>query len=262
MNTFTNIKKHNIHCQPDVHMMGHIERTQGDGMENATVDKIEIRQNRSRLGDTLIYHPTNLKQLGSTAPVTPIGTIVNLVPKNISNIKQEKHILHSLKSKEPKFIPYEPYKAAVNPIVPFEKKKKLFKKKSSLNATVAQIAALKIQDNDTMLKDYMKEDKEKTEDEWNNEKRTYESEIRKLKEENGQLETQLKFQAQVNGELKNLLVAAVGEDLETRVHLLTEDKLQLARALLNSAKHLSTHQEQIEWLAGQCEVWRSKFLAI
>lgn len=66
---------------------------------------------------------------------------------------------------------------------------------------------------------------------------------------------------QVNGELKNLLVAAVGEDLQTKVHLLTEDKLQLARALLNSAQHLSTHQEQTEWLAGQCEVWRSKFLA-
>lgn len=49
--------------------------------------------------------------------------------------------------------------------------------------------------------------------------------------------------------------------MQTRVHLLTEDKLQLARALLNSAQHLSTHQEQTEWLAGQCEVWRSKFLA-
>ncbi|XP_018315510.1 golgin-45 isoform X2 [Mycetomoellerius zeteki] len=208
MNTFTNIKKQKIHCQPDVHVMGYVERTQGDGMENATVDRVEIRQSRSRLGDTLIYHPTNLKKLGSTSPVTPIGTIVNL------------------------------------------------------NATVAQIAALKIQDNDTKLKDCMKESKAETsEDEWNNEKRTYESEIRKLKEENNQLETQLKFQVQVNGELKNLLVAAVGEDLETRVHLLTEDKLQLARALLNSAKHLSTHQEQIEWLAGQCEVWRSKFLA-
>jgi len=178
--------------------MGYVERTQGDGMENATIDRVEVRQSRSRLGDTLIYHPTNLKQLESTSPVIPIGTIVKLVPKNISNIKQEKHILHSLKSKDPKFIPYEPYKAAVNPIVPFEKKKKLFKKKCSLNATVAQIAAMKIQDNDTRLKDYMKESKEKTsEDEWDNEKRTYESEIRKLKEENSQLETQLKFQVQV-----------------------------------------------------------------
>lgn len=178
--------------------MGCIERTQGDGMENATIDKIEIKQSRSRLGDTLIYHPTNLKQLGSTAPVTPIGTIVNLVPKNIRNAKQEKHILHSLKSKEPKFVPYEPYKAAVNPIVPFEKRnKKLPKNKSSLNTTVTQIATMKIQD-DARMKDSMKESKEKTsEDEWNNEKRIYEVEIRKLKEENSQLETQLKFQAQV-----------------------------------------------------------------
>lgn len=66
---------------------------------------------------------------------------------------------------------------------------------------------------------------------------------------------------QVNSELKTLLVAAVGEDLETRVQHLTQDKLQLARALLNSANHLTSHQEQTEWLSGQCEVWRSKFLA-
>jgi len=180
-------------------MMGCVERTQGDGMENATVDKIEIKQSRNRLGDTLIYHPTNLKQLGSTAPVTPIGTIVNLIPKHISNTKPEKHILHYLKSKEPKFVPYEPYKAAVNPIVPIVKKnKKLPRDKSNLNATVAQISALKIQENDMKLKDYAKESKDKTaEDKWNSEKKTYEAEIRKLKQENIQLETQLKFQAQV-----------------------------------------------------------------
>lgn len=65
----------------------------------------------------------------------------------------------------------------------------------------------------------------------------------------------------MNGELKKLLVAAVGEDIETRVNHLTEDKVHLARALLTSAQRLSTHQEQTEWLAGQCEVWRSKFLA-
>jgi len=75
------------------------------------------------------------------------------------------------------------------------------------------------------------------------------------------LENQLKFQAQVNSELKTLLVAAVGEDLESRVQHLTEDKLSLARALLSSAHHLTSHQEQTEWLSGQCEVWRSKFLA-
>lgn len=86
-------------------------------------------------------------------------------------------------------------------------------------------------------------------------------ELNKLKADNSDLENQVKFQTQVNGEVKKLLVAAVGEDIETRVQLLTEDKLHLAKQLLKTAKTLSTHQEQIEWLAGQCEVWRSKFLA-
>lgn len=184
--------------------MGCVERTQGDGMENVTADKIENKQSRSRLGDTLIYHPTNLKQARSTPPVTPTGTIVNLVPKNIDNTKhtQERRILHSLKSKEPKFVPYEPYKAAVNPIVPLEKKnKKLSKNDSRMNTTITQIAAMKIQSNDMRLKDCTKENNEKIlENEWDSEKRMYEAEIRKLKEENSQLETQLKFQAQVQND--------------------------------------------------------------
>lgn len=89
----------------------------------------------------------------------------------------------------------------------------------------------------------------------------YEKQLSELRKERDYFESQLKFQVQVNTELKNLLVAAVGEDLQTRVNVLTEDKLQLARALLNSAHNLSTHTEQIEYLAGQSEVWRSKFLA-
>lgn len=88
-----------------------------------------------------------------------------------------------------------------------------------------------------------------------------ERQIADLKKERDSLDTQLKFQVQVNSELKNLLVAAVGEDLQTRVNVLTEDKLQLARALLNSAHNITTHAEQIEYLANQSEVWRSKFLA-
>lgn len=89
----------------------------------------------------------------------------------------------------------------------------------------------------------------------------YEKQIAELKKERDSFESQLKFQVQVNSELKNLLVAAVGEDLQTRVNVLTEDKLQLARALLNSAHNITTHTEQIEYLANQSEVWRSKFLA-
>ncbi|XP_061942692.1 golgin-45 isoform X2 [Apis cerana] len=243
--------------------MGSIKRTEGDGMENVTAEKIEIKQTKCRLGETLIYHPTDLKQLSSIPPVTPNGPIVNLKPKYVTNVKDEKHILNSLKLKEPKFIPYEPYKAAVNPIIPYEKKnKKLQKSNVNVNMTVAQVVAMKLHETKVLCNELKIIDENNCiGNEWLKEKEEYEAEIQKLKEENSQLENQLKFQAQVNGELKNLLVAAVGEDLETKVHLLTEDKLQLARALLNSAQHLSTHQEQTEWLAGQCEVWRSKFLA-
>lgn len=88
-----------------------------------------------------------------------------------------------------------------------------------------------------------------------------ERKLAEMKKERDSFESQLKFQVQVNSELKNLLVAAVGEDLQTHVNVLTEDKLQLARALLSSAQNLSTHTEQIEYLANQSEVWRSKFLA-
>ncbi|XP_043289850.1 golgin-45 isoform X2 [Venturia canescens] len=241
-------------------------RTQGDGMENVISEKIETKQKKTRLGDTLIYHPTNLKQVACIPPVTPTGTIVNLIPKGVTHSK--KNILHSLKSKEPKFVPYEPYKAAVNPIVPDEKCRFIKSSKNNLdiNTMVAQMAIHKSMELERRAKSEknIQEKVETIDDEqkqWDSQKKAYEAEIQNLKSENGQLENQLKFQAQVNGELKNLLVAAVGEDLQTKVHLLTEDKLQLARALLNSAQHLSTHQEQTEWLAGQCEVWRSKFLA-
>lgn len=97
--------------------------------------------------------------------------------------------------------------------------------------------------------------------EYESEKQKYEKEIAELKRERGYYENQLKFQAQVNSELKNLLIASVGEDLQTKVNLLTEDKLFLARALVNSSEHLTNHSEEIEFLSGQSEVWRSKFLA-
>lgn len=236
-------------------------------MENTPSKKLE----KKKLRDTLIYHPHNLKTSSFPPPLPPpINTIVNLTPKNMIKLKKDK-LLHTLKLKEPKFVPYEPYKAAVNPIIPYDTKrhKKGTKNNLDINEMVAQMSLHKSIEMKKNADKYTDKKIDKSNDnnddkilnDWEIEKSKYELEIKNLKEENSQLENQLKFQAQVNGELKNLLVAAVGEDLETRVNLLTEDKLQLSKALLNSAKYLSTHQEQIEWLAGQCEVWRSKFLA-
>lgn len=73
-----------------------------------------------------------------------------------------------------------------------------------------------------------------------------EKQEKKIKE----LEAKLSFQAQVNSELKSLLIASVGEDFQIRVNGLTEDKL-----------HLAKDTEQIEFLVANSQVWRSKFLA-
>lgn len=175
------------------------KRTQGDGMENVSTEKLsEVTEkpNKVRLGEALIYHPTNLKHLNSTPPVTPTGQIVNLVPKTITLIKKERTILRSLKVKEPKFVPYEPYKAAVNPIVPIEKKKrKVPKNNFDLNAMVTHLARLKTEEVKKESSVESNIDKEKSEVDVL--KKQYEEEIQKLKEENSQLENQLKFQAQV-----------------------------------------------------------------
>lgn len=168
-------------------------------MENATAEKIEVKQTKCRLGETLIYHPTNLKQLSSTPPVMPNGPIVNLIPRHVTtNVKHEKHILSSLKSKEPKFIPYEPYKAAVNPIIPYEKKnRRLQKSNVNVNMAVSRVAAMKLHET-KVSNDLKTVDEDKSaESDWLIEKKAYEAEIQKLKEENSQLENQLKFQAQV-----------------------------------------------------------------
>lgn len=78
---------------------------------------------------------------------------------------------------------------------------------------------------------------------------------------NQDLQEQLRVQVEVNRELKKLLVASVGEDLEARVHFLSEDKAQLAADVRAYAQRLSQGREEIDRLAIHADVWRSKFLA-
>lgn len=180
-------------------------RTEGDGMENIPSDKREV-QAKVRLGDTLIYHPTNLKQQQSIrAPVEPTGTVVNLTPKIIVYNKnsKEKKLLNSLKSKEPKFVPYEPYKAAINPIVPLESRYiKSSKNNADVNTMVKRMINLRATEietrNPAANKTSSSTSNDKETGEWALQKKAYEAEIQKLKDENNQLETQLKFQAQVH----------------------------------------------------------------
>ncbi|XP_058813711.1 uncharacterized protein LOC131677724 [Topomyia yanbarensis] len=205
-------------------------------------------------GSDLIYRPTELVTTASASltPTIPRGTIFALVPKLVPTHRTGT----SLKGKEPRFVPFEPYKGAVNPIIPYKNNENRIKitdrNNLDLNVLVSQMSTITSKElkGEAMANGKSDCDKQK-----------YEKQIEELKKERDYYQSQLKFQAQVNSELKNLLVAAVGEDLQTKVNVLTEDKLHLARKLLNSAENLSSHTEQIEFLASQSEVWRSKFLA-
>lgn len=86
------------------------------------------------------------------------------------------------------------------------------------------------------------------------------SERRLLQDIEG-LSNQLRVQTEVNRELKKLLVASVGNDLQYHFERLAREKNQLI--LENEALSQNTAQlaEQLERMSIQCDVWRSKFLA-
>ncbi|KAG5895376.1 hypothetical protein JTB14_029599 [Gonioctena quinquepunctata] len=240
------------------------ERTLGDGMDDSLLNRFRL------VGQDLRPFPIETKissdRMKSLIPVEPKSKVYYLIPKYVPKLRKLPKYLVK-KHKEPKFVPYEPYKAAVEPI--------LFKKMTNTRSgnknskNDIEILELVRQMSDLRKSEMSRIDTVEDENtqshklilQWAKEKEGLLIDIKNLRETNSHLENQVKFQAQVNSELKTLLVAAVGEDLESRVQHLTEDKLSLARALLNSADNLTSHQEQTEWLSGQCEVWRSKFLA-
>ncbi|XP_055850707.1 golgin-45 [Episyrphus balteatus] len=263
-------------------------RTSGDGMETSettktedkpTFSKTQLRRKDSTIQESIhqkkppppppstipipglhtLYRPTETSR--SLPACKPRGELRLLTPRLIDVREVPEH----KKTKPPRFVPFEPYAGAVNPIFPNKDKSKKILKRDRNNLDIGVL----VSHMSTMRTQELHEGKEgDVENETPVEKHSEDpqvaelkAELAKIKEERDYLNSQLKFQSQVNSELKGLLVASVGEDLQTRVNVLTEDKLQLARALLDTANNLTTHSEQIEFLASQCEVWRSKFLA-
>lgn len=205
-----------------------MENSETRPSENQSLSRNSVvanpRPSQPNPGQTILYRATDAHS--PLPPIKPKGKIFNLVPRLIVSNKQ-----FSLKTKEPRFIPFEPYKGAVNPIIPLKHPKKIRNRNNlDLNTLVAHMSDMKAIDLNP-----------KSTDTTTNNSIITPQEFEELKKERDSLSVQLKSQVQVNAELKNLLVAAVGEDLQTRVNVLTEDKLQLARALLSSAKNLSSH---------------------
>ncbi|KAM9454384.1 golgin-45 [Clarias gariepinus] len=86
------------------------------------------------------------------------------------------------------------------------------------------------------------------------------SERRLLQDKEG-LSNQLRVQTEVNRELKKLLVASVGDDLQYHFERLSREKNQLILENEVLGRSLAHTAEQLERMSIQCDVWRSKFLA-
>ena len=150
------------------------------------------------------------------------------------------------RSKQAKFVPYEPYKGAVASM-----ESKQSRKRPDLRAQKSN-KSFECEVFDEGDKKYVTDgaDRNKEEsDDQNEEPRKEEispeletnyrvmldikeKEIARLKERLDNSEKQLKIQTKVNGEVKRLLVASVGEDIEARVEFLSQDKARLAEDVL------------------------------
>ncbi|XP_072282755.1 golgin-45 isoform X2 [Pyxicephalus adspersus] len=86
------------------------------------------------------------------------------------------------------------------------------------------------------------------------------AEKRLLQDKEG-LSNQLKVQTEVNRELKKLLVASVGDDLQYHFERTAREKNQLILENEALARNTTQLSEQLERMSIQCDVWRSKFLA-
>jgi len=75
------------------------------------------------------------------------------------------------------------------------------------------------------------------------------------------MRSKLEIQREVNKELKRLLIASVGEELQSRFDKLVSERANLSFELDKSVQQLSEGSEELECMSIQCDVWRSKFIA-
>ncbi|CAG0890190.1 unnamed protein product [Darwinula stevensoni] len=207
------------------------ERSQGDGMERIEASLEEYGYQAENFPLPLMKSPEKLPDSAILLP--PAKT----AERNRENL---------LSRKEPKFVPYEPYRGAVKPIIPQPRPHRRRHRKLSGSSVVSLPIG---------------HEKSESPVEWEEERRELEREMEELRKEKQELAHQVAMESQVNTELKKLLVACMGEDFESKLVGLTRDKAQLGDRVQKFTNTLSMELEEKDRLFGQCEVWKSKFLA-
>ncbi|KAG8199815.1 hypothetical protein JTE90_000906 [Oedothorax gibbosus] len=220
-------------------------RSQGDGMENTPYTEVDSPK---------IW-----------------GSVHGASPKSPGDYYHKHFVPTQGKTKGPKFVPYEPYKAAVSPIVPTvqEKEQDTFSSPQSQfvidSQRVSSLASSIIKMYSNMEK--TSEGEAKSEEcsqchpDCSERLKSLEDKIATLEKEKKELMSQYLVQTEVNADLKKMLVASLGEDVQLKVHLMTEDKAALGKEVLRLAEQVETLTEEAERKAVSCDVWESKFKA-
>merc|ERR1719483_522822 len=247
-------------------------REQGDGMEKPSeaitipseLKPTEILETLSKDAQLIVLPETGLK-LTKLPPITDNVDLPPVVPKNpLVAIKPKLYPRGSFpptskRMKEPKFVPYEPYKGAV---AFMETKRYVEKKVSRTNrSTSVESEVFGSRSESDVIEVGAEPISKDLENNYRAMLDAKEREIQKLRENLDNAEKQLKIQSKVNTEIKKLLVASVGEDIEARVDFLTQDKARLAADVIDYNNRIATDWETKEALGVESDVWRSKFLA-
>ncbi|XP_021255075.1 golgin-45 [Numida meleagris] len=204
-------------------------RGPGDGMETEqTGESVEVSTGASTTNHHVCHSPQK-KAVSSLSPgVLQLGQI------------------HADKSVEVEAVRILVPKAAITHVVPTK------------NAKVAKSAGHK---GDAFYQSDGIADPKKEQTELKNAiEKLKNSEKRLLQDKEG-LSNQLRIQTEVNRELKKLLVASVGDDLQYHFERMAREKNQLILENEVLGRNLSQLSEQLERMSIQCDVWRSKFLA-
>jgi len=212
-------------------------RTEGDGME-CSDDRIAPSHSDFEVAAAA----DGLASL-DVSPSKSLDRVITLIPQitrsAVASTHAKKSPGASQSEKKLKFVPYEPYKAAVKPIIPYKKKEK--KPVVPVHTEFRDSPPHPVAASGTI---------------GGNDK-----ELEKIRKEKEELESQLKIHSRVNEELKRLLVASLGEDMEARVHFLTEDKIKLGDDIRLYVEQIAVDYEKKEKLSIEADIWRSKFLA-
>lgn len=199
-----------------------------------------------------------LKITQPTSPLVPILTGQPAVSRTFHGTKKEKIA---------KFVPYEPYKAAITPLIAPLRRKSSSKRQQNLGQTQEKNEKNtnrieKTTCDEIDAKENVREEEKPSFEEPNSVlNREMENKMKVMKTELTEAKKQLSIQIQVNSEVKKLLVASVGEDIEAKVDFLTQDKARLSADIRQYSNKISRDFEEKEKLYVESDLWKSKFLA-